>query len=294
MKVLYIGSERSEAQSIASALRGVDEAVSVLWAAQLENAANWLGESRGLDALVMEAPIDGASCLVVLKQLRRLAMPPVVVFIVPDGIAPTLDSLHPGAHYVRRNQYLFRDLPIVLTRAIEREARGELERKIAQTDKLLAEQQAKYDVGMARAEANWGMVDEQLRNAALQVEHARHDAEEAAADIERLMQRETELCAQLSTAAAAQGALERQLADARSALAAAHDQTEQANRTAARQLGDQQREYETTLAQATEQRRGVEARLAQAVRAREEAEQRHATAMNDVAQLTAREAQLNG
>ena len=100
MKVLYIGSERSEAQAVANALRTVDEGVSVLWAAQLENAANWLGENRGLDALVMDAPIDGASCLVVQKQLRRLALPPAVVFLVPDGIAPTLDSLHPGAHYV--------------------------------------------------------------------------------------------------------------------------------------------------------------------------------------------------
>src|SRR5262245_66386654 len=95
MKVLYIGSERSEAQTIASALRGVDEAVSVLWAAQLENAANWLGESRGLDVLVMDAPIDGASCLVVLKQLRRLALPPVGGLIVPDGIAPAPRRRHP-------------------------------------------------------------------------------------------------------------------------------------------------------------------------------------------------------
>ena len=293
MKVLYIGSERSEAQTIASALRGVDEAVSVLWAAQLENAANWLGESRGLDALVMEAPIDGASCLVVLKQLRRLALPPVVVFIVPDGIAPTLDSLHPGAHYVRRNQFLSRDLPIVVTRALEREARTELERKLAQTDKLLAEQQAKYDIGMARAEANWEMVDEQLRDAARQVEDARQSEELAAADVERLSRRESELSAQLSDAAAAQDALERQLEDARSAVAAAHEQTEHERTAAAARLADQQREFEARLAQAIDERRGVDTRLAQAVHAREDAEQRHAAVLNDIAQLTSRATELN-
>ncbi len=131
MKVLYIGSERNDAQAVANALRSVDEGISLLWASQLENAANWLGESRGLDALVMEAPIDGASCLVVQKQLRRLALPPVVVFLVPDGIAPTLDSLHPGAHYLRRNDSLSRDLPIILTRALADGARIDLEQQLA-------------------------------------------------------------------------------------------------------------------------------------------------------------------
>jgi PAS domain S-box-containing protein len=294
MKVLYIGSERSEAQTIASALRGVDEAVSVLWAAQLENAANWLGESRGLDALVMEAPIDGASCLVVLKQLRRLVLPPVVVFIVPDGISPTLDSLHPGAHYVHRNQYLTRDLPVVVTRAIERLARAELERKLAQADKQLAEQQAKYDIGMARAEANWEMVDEQLRAAAQHVEQARHNQELAAADVERLAHRESELSSQLSDAAAAQDALERQLADAREAVAAANQRTEQERVAAASQLDDRQRQFEIQIAHAIEERRGIEAQLEQAIRAREDADERHATAMSEVAQLHARETELNG
>ena len=187
MKVLYIGSERSEAQAVANALRTVDEGVSVLWAAQLENAANWLGENRGLDALVMDAPIDGASCLVVQKQLRRLALPPAVVFLVPDGIAPTLDSLHPGGHYVRRNDSLSRDLPIVVTRALESAARADLEQKLTrataaredaeQRQQAAADQlaalQTQYDAGMARAAATWDMVDEQLRTAALDVDHAR-------------------------------------------------------------------------------------------------------------------------
>jgi PAS domain S-box-containing protein len=293
MKVLYIGSERSEAQTIASALRGVDEGVSVLWAAQLENAANWLGESRGLDVLVMEAPIDGASCLVVLKQLRRLALPPVVVFIVPDGIAPTLDSLHPGAHYVRRNQFLSRDLPIVVTRAIEREARADLERKLAQADKQLAEQQAKYDIGMARAEANWEMVDEQLRDAARQVEQARQDQELAGDEVERLSRRESELSSQLSDAAAAHIALERQLAELHSAVTAANERTEQERVTAASRIDDLQRQFETRIAHAIDERRSIEAQLAHAIRAREDAEQRHAAATRDVAELKAREAALN-
>jgi hypothetical protein len=293
MKVLYIGSERREAEAIATALRGVDGEISVLWAAELDNASNWLDETRGLDALVMEAPIDGASCLVVLKQLRRLALPRAVVFIVPDGIAPTLDSLHPGAQYVRRNESLVRDLPIVVTRALERATHAELERKLAQADKLLLEQQAKYDIGMARAAASWEMVDEQLRAAAQQVEQARERERSVAADVERLSRREAELSSQLASAADAQRALEDRLADAHSAVAAANDRTEQERATAASQLADRQREFDAHLADAIDQRRGVEARLAKTVREREKAEQRHAAALEEVAQLKAREVELN-
>ena len=84
MKVLYIGSERSEAQAVANALRTVDEGVSVLWAAQLENAANWLGENRGLDALVILAfqmNIDPAYVAAhhVVRFLAMVAAVPLVV-----------------------------------------------------------------------------------------------------------------------------------------------------------------------------------------------------------------------
>ncbi len=321
MKVLYIGSERSEAQAVANALRTVDEGVSVLWAAQLENAANWLGENRGLDALVMDAPIDGASCLVVQKQLRRLALPPAVIFLVPDGIAPTLDSLHPGSHYLRRNESLARDLPIVVTRALDSAARTDLEQKLSRATAAredaehrqqaaadqLAALQAQYEVGMARAAATWDMVDEQLRTAAREVESARQREESTAADVARLTQRESELSSQLADAADAHNALARQLRDARSAVEAAQAQAQHERAAAASQLRDRERDFETQLARAIEQRqhveaglnhalstqRDVEAQLADAVGARSDAEHRHAAAMNDVARLTAREAELN-
>src|SRR5690349_5444305 len=339
MKVLYIGSERSEAQAVANALRTVDESVSVLWAAQLENAVNWLGENRGLDALVMDAPIDGASCLVVQKQLRRLALPPAVVFLVPDGIAPTLDSLHPGGHYLRRNESLARDLPIVVTRALEIAARTDLEQQLAratsaredaeQRQKAAADQlaalqaqaeqqqqaaadqlaalQAQYEVGMARADATWDMVDEQLRTAAREVESARQREASAAAELTRLAQRESELSSQLAEATAAHSELARQLADARSAVEAAQVQTQHERDAAAAQLRERERDFDTQLFESTEQRqhletrlahaldaqRDVEARLADAVSARSQAEHQYAAALNDVARLTAREAELN-
>ena len=37
MKILYVGSERSDAQAIATALRGIDQAVAVSWASHLEH-----------------------------------------------------------------------------------------------------------------------------------------------------------------------------------------------------------------------------------------------------------------
>jgi PAS domain S-box-containing protein len=321
MKVLYIGSERSEAQAVANALRSVDDSVSVLWAAQLENAANWLGENRGLDALVMDAPIDGASCLVVQKQLRRLALPPAVVFLVPDGIAPTLDSLHPGGHYLRRNESLSRDLPIVITRALESAARADLEQKLAraaaaredaeQRQQTAADQlaalQTQYEVGMARAAATWDMVDEQLRTAAREVESARQREESAAADVARLSRRESELSSQLADAAAAHSALARQLGEAQSAIEAAHAQTEHERTSAAAQLREREREFETQLARALDQRQQVEAQLAHAleaqreveaqldlaISARSEAERQQSAAMSDVARLSRRESELS-
>jgi PAS domain S-box-containing protein len=285
MKVLYIGSERTEAQAVANALRSVDDNVSVLWAAHLDHAANWLDGSRGLDVLVMEAPIDGASCLAVQKHLRRLALPPAVVFIVPDGIAPTLDSLHPGAHYVRRNDTLSHDLAIVVMRAFESAARTDLEQKLARAvtareeaetrQKSAADQltalQTQYEVGMARAAASWDMVDEQLRAAALEVERARQREELAADDVERLTQRELELSSLLTDVRSAHRALERQLAVAT----------------------EERRGIEAHLEHVLEERRGVEAQLAQSNAAREDAERRHVSATADIARLTTHAAELN-
>lgn len=57
-------------------------------------------------------------------MLRGLAMPPAAVVIVPEGTTPLSESLHPQADdYIAKNHLLFRDLPIVVSRAVAR-ARG--------------------------------------------------------------------------------------------------------------------------------------------------------------------------
>jgi PAS domain S-box-containing protein len=259
MKVLYIGSERSDAQAVAAALRCLDQTVSVLWASHLERVVRWLDQNQDLAVLIVEAPVGRGSWSSALTQVLSRASRPAVVAILPDRADTPSDARYPGADdYVRRSPSLFRDLPIVVTRAIERAARVGLEQRLAQATTTLqdaeqqhqaasaaaadrlAERQAQYDVSMARAAAQWEMVDEQLRTAALEVEQARQRQAAAAADAARLSNRESELTAELE---------------------------------------EQRREFRSQLAQEAGQRRDIEAQLARAASEREDAEQRHASEM---------------
>ena len=278
MKILYVGSERNDAQAVATALRGIDQAVAVSRVAHLEHAVRWLDEHRDITALVIESPIDAGSGPSVLAPLRSLGWHPAVVLIVPDGTALPVDP-QPGAHcYIQRNQSLFRNLPVVVTRAIERAARADLERQlsrataalheaerrhktaVAATDRQLSELQSQYEIGMARAAATWDMVDEQLRTAALEVERANQDRASAAADVDRLS---------------------RQLAEADAAVEAANARAEEERVAAGDRLAEQQRTLEAQIAHEAERRRSVEERLEEAVGALDDAEKRHASEMTD-------------
>ena len=314
MKILYIGSERTDAQAVATALRGVEQGVTVSWASRLEHAAKWLDENRDLAALVVEAQTNGGSWPSVLKHVRGLAMHPAVVVIVPEGTGPPFESLHPAADlYIARNDSLSRDLPIVVTHAIarargdqpllglERAARIDLEEKlayataalqdaeqrhreaVAAADKQLAERQAQYEIGMARSAATWDMVDEQLRAAAIEVERARQHHASAAADVDRLSRRELELSSQLAEAGATHSALKRQLADVETAVEAATARAEHERLAAAEQLAERQRELMAQIAQEVDKRHSVEDWLAQSVSALDDAEKRLASAIAEAA-----------
>jgi PAS domain S-box-containing protein len=219
MKVLYIGRERTDAEAVATALRRLDLNAAISWTARLEPALKWLDANPDLAALIADAQIDEGKWPSILTHVRSLAGHPAVVVIVPDGTAR--DSVHAEADgYIPRDQSLLRDLPIVVSRAMGRAARVALEQKlahaaaalqdaeqrhraaIATADQQLAERNTKYEIGMAQAAATWEMVDEQLRAAAREVEHARQDQASAAADVDRLSRRESELLSQLGDAAA--------------------------------------------------------------------------------------------
>jgi chromosome segregation ATPase len=180
-------------------------------------------------------------------------------------------------------------------------ARGDLERKLAEAtaalraaeqrhraamaeaEQRLAERQAKYEATAAQAAATWDMVDEQLRTAAMEVEHARQNHTSAAAEVERLSRRESELVSQLAEATTTRSGLERRLAAAETAVEAANARTEQERGAAIERLAEREREFEAQIAQEVDERRSIEELLAQAVSAQEEADKQHAAAMTDAA-----------
>jgi len=88
---------------------------------------------------------------------------------------------------------------------------------IAAADRRLADQQAKYDIGMARAAATWDMVDEQLRTAAAEVERAHQKHASALAAAEEAAGRERAIQAKLEHEADTRRRVEGLLAQAVSA-----------------------------------------------------------------------------
>jgi chromosome segregation ATPase len=112
----------------------------------------------------------------------------------------------------------------------ERAARIALERE-------LAARQAQYERDIARADAVRAMIDEQIREAALEVGRARAAEASAAAAVERLTraeadavarlaEREDEFATELSTITATRDGLEQQLSDVEAALTAARQRHE--------------------------------------------------------------------
>ena len=55
MKILYVGTERAEAQAIATAVNNLGERVRVSWTSGLDGVANWIDQNDGLRVLVVEA-----------------------------------------------------------------------------------------------------------------------------------------------------------------------------------------------------------------------------------------------
>ena len=156
MKVLYVGGERSDAQAVAAALRGIAANVTVSWTSGLDHVARWIDQNADLAALVIEAQVDRTSWRPVLKQVRGLASNPLVVVIMPEGTGPQFETLELEAdEYLTKNQSLFHDLPIVVGRAIdraraqalielERAARADLEEKLAHARAALQEAEERH------------------------------------------------------------------------------------------------------------------------------------------------------
>jgi hypothetical protein len=236
MKILYVGSNRGDAVSVATGLRALAADATVVWTPRLDRTPTWIEQNPDVAALIVEEPIDHEHWLLVVEHLRRIPSHPAVVCLAAEGATPPFDTPEPPPdETIARNPSWLRDLPVAVGRAIgrarasgqERAARADLERKLAaatmaldQADERhraaaeqLASVQRQHEVSLLRATATRQMLDEQLRNAAIEVERARHDQAAAAARAEQLSGREAELSALVAEAAAARLSLERRAAE---------------------------------------------------------------------------------
>jgi hypothetical protein len=359
MKFLYVATERTDGQAAATALRGVDPHVTVFWVTQFDHAAKWLEKNRDVAACLVEPAVDAQSCAAFLVHVRGLGVTAPVIVIAPD-VGFRLEWLKAGADdYIAKNHSLLRELPVVVTRAIERaasrnaaapphvpiqtaayprpvangpeapvpidrlaESRAELDAKltalvgskavverrladaeasfrqneqswtaersaaaeryakleeIAERERMLradleqqhksaltataqqlAECRAQLEITTARAAASWAMVDEQLREAAIEVERAREGQAAAVADVERLARRESELSALLSALTSANHALKGRMADAENAVTVAHERVARERLAASEQAAAREKEFTIELDRTSEQLRTVE------------------------------------
>ena len=175
----------------------------------------------------------------------------------------------------------------------ERAARAALEQQ-------LAERQAQYEIDIARAEAVRAMIDEQIREAALAVERARHaeasavalvsHLRQAEADaVARLSEREEQFATELSTLTATRDGLERRVADVEAALLHSSEQLWRERTLAVERLAT----YQQRIEQETAAHRGAEEALASVHMAHADAEKRHESALSDAAvALAERESEL--
>ncbi len=317
-------------------MRGIAQNLSVSWTSRLDYAARWIDQNKDIAALLVDTQVDRTGWSQVLDVLRGLTSRPRVVVITPENAGPQREFME-ADEFLTRNESLSRDLSVIVRRALdrtqkapvaptpdnrgedqhpevpaasaerqahleamielERAARSDVERQLAEAQAALheaekrhrsamaaaaeqaAQQQAQYEIGLARAAASWEMVDEQLREAALNVARSRRDHEAAAANVDRLLRREAELSALLGEATANGAALEQRLVDAEAAVEAANRRAADELRTVTEQFAERQRGLEGLIAGEIEKRTGVEQNLARVVCERDAAQEQHAGTM---------------
>jgi hypothetical protein len=280
MKILYVGSNRGDAVTVATILRDAATSASVVWTPHVDRAPEWIEQNPDVGALIVEAPVDHDPWVAITDRARRLSSHPAVVCIVPESAAAIFDTLAPPPdEIIVRNQSWFHSLPAGLRRAIgraharqteiqtllEREggARADLERRLAAAttaladaderhrtaaataDQQLAALQQKHETSLSRGAATREMLEEQLRAAAIEVERGRQDQWAAAARVDQLSRRESELSSRVAEAEAARLATERRAA-------------EDAGR-----FSEHQRELEARIAEEVDRRSRSEASLAE-------------------------------
>ena len=116
---------------------------------------------------------------------------------------------------------------------------------------------------MARAAATRDMVDEQFREAAIEVERVRRSHASAVADAERLVRREAELSALLDAATTTRDVFEHRLADAETALRVGEARTAEELRTVAELFAERHAaEFQGRISEEIDKRRALQETLA--------------------------------
>ncbi len=192
MRILYVGTELAEAQAqaIATAVNSLGERVTVSWTSGLDQVENCIDENDGLRVLVVAAQPNEPVWRWVLTYAARLPAALPLVVIVPEEIA---SDLQPLARGVRADL----ELKLAQATATIQEAAHLHQSAMAAAAEQLARRQSQYEMGMARAAATRDMVNEQFREAAIEVERVRLRHASVVADAERTARREAELAAQL-------------------------------------------------------------------------------------------------
>ena len=297
MKILYISSEGTDARDAATALRGVAPDAKVFWASRFDQASAWIRQNRDLMAMVVEAQLDSQDCSSFLEHVHGLGLSVTVVVVVPEELTHRLESLANGAYAVLpKNDSLFRNLPGVITRAIER-----------------GRERASEPCGQSESQPVTAMAARSAAPRAFPEMQApldcaeRAKASDAAAAAKRYEQGQTECDARLADAVRSKATLERivdqtratsveleqKLARAETALQDAEQRHLAALTTAAGQLAKSQAEHDVGMARAAATRDMIEEQLRAAATEVARARQHQASAAADVDRLSRRESELS-
>ena len=300
MKILYIANEFRDVQVAARALRNISPDVTVLWGCNSDRAAFWIRENPDLAALIVEVQVDSQGCAF-LKHARSLGLNAPIVVVLPEGAAAPRESLEAGADdYVAKNQWFSRELPVVVTRTIERAqmvsvAPWDLRAEAVLIDAVLGtptpeRSPGNVEASFHRQEQSWTVEEssaaerqEELDELLQQERATRTDLEQkltySIAALQDAERRESDLASMLTEATATHDILERRMADAEAALEAANERLSRERLVAAEQAAERQTEFHAQLEREVEERRSVEELLARAETARNDAEKRHTAAM---------------
>ena len=320
MKILYVGTERAEAQALAAAVSSLREGVSVSWTSGLDQAAHWIDHNDGPRVLVVEAQPDNPAWRPALTYAAGLSAALPVVVIVPEAVASDLHaSALDGHECIARNPLLFRELPGVITRAIDRARKDRLERAMRD---MVHEQFREAALEVERVRRRLADAETALHVGEAALSGTRQELESTAARLHELTIRELELEGQIRDAqqryAAALATADRERTGIIAQLREVEETRERARRDHQSAVADIARlteheaELERSLNEARATREALEqtvartaaalqteraafaAQLHEVEQARNHVRREHQSAVADITRLTERAAELEG